>query len=79
MYAFFIFRLGFTGAGGMAAMIWRVMFYEPSHLDGWTCMIPGTVGSLLLYDYVLLEILPTAKLSKRKLLVVANNVSTTFL
>jgi len=46
MSAFFIFRLGFTGAGGMGAMIWRVMFYEPSHLDGWTYMIPGTVGSL---------------------------------
>jgi hypothetical protein len=48
MSAFFIFRLGFTGAGGMGAMIWRVMFYEPSHLDGWTYMIPGTVGSLWL-------------------------------
>lgn len=65
MCACFIFRLGFTD-GGMGAMIWRVMFYEPSHLDGWTCIIPGMVWSVL-YDYVLLEIPPTAKLSKRKL------------
>ncbi|KAG0526778.1 hypothetical protein BDA96_06G175500 [Sorghum bicolor] len=37
-------------AGGMGAMIWRVMFYEPSHLDGWTCIIPGIRP--VLYDCI---------------------------
>lgn len=56
-------------------MIWRVMLYEPRRLD----LHDSPNGRFFMTMYVLLEILPTAKLCKRKLLVVANNVSTTFL